>query len=40
MTWKRPENVTEVKIFLQLDGYYQRFVKDFYKIVGSLTRLT
>ena len=27
--WSRPTNVTEIRSFLSLAGYYQRFVKDF-----------
>ena len=28
VNWKPPRNVTEVKSFLGLAGYYRRFVKD------------
>jgi len=37
--WPRPINVTEVRSFLHLVGYYRRFVKDFSKIVSPLTNL-
>ena len=29
VNWKPPRNVTEVRSFLGLTGYYQRFVKGF-----------
>ena len=28
--WKPPRNVTEIRSFLGLAGYYRRFVKGFY----------
>ena len=39
MNWKPPRNVTEVRSFLGLAGYYQRFVQGFSVIASSLTRL-
>ena len=39
MNWKPPRNVTEVRSFLGLDGYYRRFVQGFSVITSSLTRL-
>ena len=39
MNWKPPRNVTEVRSFLGLAGYYQRFVQGFSVITSSLTRL-
>ena len=40
VNWKRPSNVTEIRNFLGLAGYYRRFVKDFSKIAGPLSSLT
>ena len=37
--WLRPTNVTEIRRFLGLAGYYRRFVKDFSKIASPLTNL-
>ncbi|GJS33167.1 putative nucleotidyltransferase, ribonuclease H [Tanacetum coccineum] len=38
--WASPTTPTEVRQFLGLAGYYQRFIKDFLKIAKSLTELT
>ncbi|GKA93349.1 putative reverse transcriptase domain-containing protein [Tanacetum coccineum] len=38
--WASPTTLTEVRQFLGLAGYYQRFIKDFLKIAKSLTELT
>ena len=40
LKWPRPTNVTEIRSFLGLAGYYRRFVEGFSKIVVSLTWLT
>nr|GEY94711.1 hypothetical protein [Tanacetum cinerariifolium] len=38
--WESPTTPAEVRQFLGLSGYYQRFIKDFSKIAKSLTELT
>ncbi|GKA83134.1 retrotransposon protein, putative, ty3-gypsy subclass [Tanacetum coccineum] len=38
--WASPTTPTEIRQFLRLAGYYWRFIKDFSKIVKSLTELT
>nr|GEW35407.1 putative reverse transcriptase domain-containing protein [Tanacetum cinerariifolium] len=35
--WTSPTTPTEIRQFLGLAGYYQRFIKDFLKIAKSLT---
>ena len=37
--WKPPRNVTEVRSFLGLAGYYRRFVKGFSMITAPMTKL-
>src|SRR5262249_26146376 len=38
--WKQPTTVTEVRSFLGLAGYYQKFVQNFSKIAKPITQLT
>ena len=39
VNWKPPRNITEVRSFLGLVGYYWRFVQGFSVVASSLTRL-
>ena len=40
LNWKPPTNVTEIRSFLGLAGYYRKFVEGFSKLAASLTKLT
>ncbi|GBG73271.1 hypothetical protein CBR_g12990 [Chara braunii] len=37
--WSEPRNVTDIRSFLGLAGYYQRFIKGYSKIAAHLTKL-
>jgi hypothetical protein len=39
MEWSVPKNAHEVRSFMGLTGYYQRFVEGFYKIEKPITTL-
>ena len=38
--WVRPTNVSEIRSFLDLTGYYRRFVEGFSHIATPITQLT
>ena len=40
VNWKPPKNVSEVRSFLGLAGYYRKFVEGFFRIEAPLTKLT
>ena len=40
VNWKPPKNVSKVRSFLGLAGYYRKFVEGFSKIAAPLTKLT
>ena len=37
--WPTPKNVTEVRYFMGLAGYYQRFIEGFSKVAHAITSL-
>jgi hypothetical protein len=39
VAWKIPSSVTEIRSFLCLAGYYQRFIEGFSKIAKTMTTL-
>jgi len=38
--WSTPKSATDIRSFIWLAGYYQRFAQDFSKIAAPLTKLT
>ena len=40
MQWEIPRSSSEIQSFLDLAGYYRRFIQEFYKIAVPLNRLT
>ena len=39
MEWEAPRNITEIRSFLRLAGYYRRFVQDFSIVAKPMTNL-
>jgi hypothetical protein len=39
LSWKAPTSVSDIRSFLRLAGYYQRFIKGFLKISKPMTEL-
>ena len=40
LDWKQPQNVSEIRSFLRLAGYYRMFIENFSKISKPMTELT
>ena len=40
MRWEVPKSPSDIRSFLGLPAYYQRFIQDFSKIAVPITRLT
>ena len=40
VNWKPPKNVSEVRSFFGLAGYYRKFVERFSRIAAPLAKLT
>ena len=39
MNWPTPRNVTDVRSFMGLGGYYMRFIEGFSKVAHAITSL-
>jgi hypothetical protein len=39
LNWKAPTNVSELRSFLGLAGYYRRFIEGFFKLAKPMTAL-
>ena len=40
MSWERLKSVFKIRSFLGFAGYYRRFIEDFFRLAGPMTRLT
>ena len=40
LNWDRRKNVTEIRSFLELAGYYRRFVENFSRIAAPMPKFT
>ena len=40
LNWEAPKSVMEICSFLDLAGYYRRFIEGFSRIADPLTKLT
>ena len=40
MSWERPKSVFEIRSFLELIGYYRRFIEEFSRLAAPMIRLT
>ena len=39
LDWKQPQNISEIRSFLGLAGYYRRFIENFLKIAKPMIKL-
>ena len=39
-SWDKPKSVFEIRSFLELAGYYRRFIEDFSRLAAPMTKLT
>ena len=40
ISWERTKSIFEICSFLELVGYYRRFIEDFSRFAAPMTRLT